>query len=139
MYLFVVKFLEPIKIIFFIISVHIFHKLLIQIQCQVDCRLVHIIRVFINSFLQVFCFFVTVMSQSKSVRIIGFVDGDSNELDFFEADLNRMFDHSCLKDRVISVISIVGAFRTGKSFLLDFFLRYLYANVSSWIFGFDLI
>ena len=28
----------------------------------------------------------------------------------------------------ISVVSVVGAFRTGKSFLLDFMLRYLFAS-----------
>jgi hypothetical protein len=38
--------------------------------------------------------------------------------------------HPEVRDRKIVSLSIVGAFRKGKSFLLDYMLRYLYATVS---------
>jgi hypothetical protein len=35
-----------------------------------------------------------------------------------------------VKDRKIVTVSIVGAFRKGKSFYMDYCLRFMYANVS---------
>jgi atlastin len=50
----------------------------------------------------------------------------------FELDEEALANIVCqehVKDKHIAVISVAGAFRKGKSFLLDFFLRYLKANV----------
>lgn len=44
--------------------------------------------------------------------------------------LDRIFLHPEIANRKIVVISIVGALRNGKSFFLDYCLRFMYANVS---------
>lgn len=44
--------------------------------------------------------------------------------------LDSILLHPEVKDRQIVVISIVGAFRKGKSYFLNYCLRFLYANVS---------
>ena len=50
--------------------------------------------------------------------------------DFNTGRLKKILSQRQVMDRNIVVISIVGAFRKGKSFLLDYCLRYLYTNVS---------
>lgn len=45
--------------------------------------------------------------------------------------LDEIFLHPEVKDRKIVAVSIIGAFRKGKSFLMDYGLRYMYGNVSS--------
>jgi hypothetical protein len=49
------------------------------------------------------------------------------ELD--EAAVKRVLLQPQVRNRKIAIVSIVGAFRRGKSFLLNFILRYLKAKV----------
>lgn len=55
---------------------------------------------------------------------------DSANLVFDKAGLEGLLLHPDVVDRKVVVLSIVGAFRKGKSFFLDYCLRYLYAHVS---------
>ncbi|CAO1407507.1 unnamed protein product [Diamesa hyperborea] len=56
-------------------------------------------------------------------------DNSSIQVDFEALDLILL--HPEVKDRQIVVISIVGAFRKGKSYFLNYCLRFLYANYKS--------
>ncbi|XP_075222498.1 atlastin GTPase isoform X1 [Lycorma delicatula] len=47
-----------------------------------------------------------------------------------EEALSRVLLHPDVKDRNVVIVSVAGAFRKGKSFVLDFFLRYMKATYS---------
>lgn len=53
----------------------------------------------------------------------------ANDVEDSLRQLSSMLNHPEVHDRKIVIISIAGAFRKGKSFFLDFILRYLYATV----------
>jgi hypothetical protein len=55
---------------------------------------------------------------------------DSVDIGFDKTALEGLLLHPEVRNRKIVVFSIVGAFRKGKSFFLDYCLRYLYAHVS---------
>lgn len=45
-------------------------------------------------------------------------------------ELKPILESDNLKDRHVVVVSIAGAYRQGKSFLMNFFIKYLNAQVS---------
>ncbi|XP_036190710.1 atlastin-2 isoform X8 [Myotis myotis] len=76
-----------------------------------------------------------VMKKPCPVQIVLAHEDDHNfELD--EAALEQILLQEHIRDLNIVVVSVAGAFRKGKSFLLDFMLRYMYnKDHQSWIGG----
>ena len=66
--------------------------------------------------------------KGEPIQIVVTTDDHTFELD--EEALERILLDSRVKDKTVVVLSVAGAFRKGKSFLLDFCLRYLYSVVS---------
>lgn len=62
------------------------------------------------------------------VQIVRTEDDHTFTLD--DAALAEILNKNDIKDRAVVAVSVAGAFRKGKSFILDFFLRYLYSKVS---------
>lgn len=52
------------------------------------------------------------------------------------SELEEIFSDPAVRDLKVAVVSVAGKYRRGKSFILNFFLRYLYARVN--IFSIDL-
>lgn len=65
--------------------------------------------------------------HGKALNIVQFAD---SKLQFDKSELDSLLLQPQVKHRKIVVISIVGAFRKGKSFFLDYCLRFMYATVS---------
>ncbi|XP_046658288.1 atlastin-like isoform X1 [Homalodisca vitripennis] len=66
---------------------------------------------------------------SEPVQVVLAKPKHQFELD--EVALSRVLLHPEVKDKHVVVVSVAGAFRKGKSFLLDFFLRYMKAKYTS--------
>lgn len=56
--------------------------------------------------------------------------GDDHTFTLDEDALAEILLRDEVKDRNVVVVSVAGAFRKGKSFLLDFFLRYMHSKVT---------
>jgi len=62
--------------------------------------------------------------KGQPLQIIEISDED-HSFKLNEEALNKILSNDKVKDLPVCVVSVAGAFRRGKSFLLDFFLRYL--------------
>ena len=66
--------------------------------------------------------------EGRPIQIVLAKEDHTFELD--EEALASIVCQDHVKDKHIAVVSVAGAFRKGKSFLLDFLLRFLKSNVS---------
>ncbi|KAM6969715.1 atlastin-1 isoform 1-T1 [Tautogolabrus adspersus] len=66
--------------------------------------------------------------RARPVQVLLVKDDHTFELD--EAALSRILLAEEVRDRQVVAISVAGAFRKGKSFLMDFMLRYMYKQAS---------
>ncbi|XP_018595673.1 atlastin-2 isoform X4 [Scleropages formosus] len=62
---------------------------------------------------------------------------DSHLFELDEAALERVLMQEHVRDLDVVVVSVAGAFRKGKSFLLDFMLRYMHSQAPSFWLGGD--
>lgn len=67
------------------------------------------------------------MEVAKPIQIVE--TGEAHTFILNEEKLTEILLQPDIKDRSVCVLSVAGAFRKGKSFLLDFFLRYMYHKV----------
>lgn len=67
-------------------------------------------------------------SYGRPLNIMSFTANQTIVVD--DKAIEKIFLHPKVVDRKIVVVSIVGALRKGKSFFLDYCLRFMYANVS---------
>ncbi|XP_078464774.1 atlastin-2-like isoform X1 [Lampetra fluviatilis] len=75
------------------------------------------------------------MREARPVQVVRACSDHSFELD--EEALGRVLLDERVRDKDVVVVSVAGAFRKGKSFLLDFMLRYMYNKTGSWLGGND--
>lgn len=81
-------------------------------------------------FIGIFCHVLGIESEKSAVQIVTLTN-DKYQLN--DIILSEVFDRDDFLDREIVVVSITGPYRKGKSFLLNFFVKYLYAQVRNQI------
>uniref|UniRef100_A0AAV2JK10 GB1/RHD3-type G domain-containing protein n=1 Tax=Knipowitschia caucasica TaxID=637954 RepID=A0AAV2JK10_KNICA len=75
--------------------------------------------------------------KARPIQIV-LAKEDEHSFELDSAALEKILLHDDVKDLNVVVVSVAGAFRKGKSFLLDFMLRYMHTQQGeSWIGGDD--
>ncbi|XP_060919893.1 atlastin-2-like isoform X2 [Labrus mixtus] len=62
-------------------------------------------------------------------------DEEEHSFSLQEVALERLLLQEAVQDLNVVVVCVAGAFRKGKSFLLDFMLRFMYKQCDSWVGG----
>lgn len=89
-------------------------------------NLIHILFVICATFCQ---HSIAELESAHAIQIVTPANNHSFQLKLSE--LNQLLQVDSIKDRNVVVISIAGAFRQGKSFLLNFFIKFLNAQVTN--------
>lgn len=77
------------------------------------------------------CRFRIASADIESARAIQIVAPVEHSFQLKADEFKPILESENIKDRNVVVISIAGAFRQGKSFLMNLFIKYLYAQVNS--------
>uniref|UniRef100_A0A674NXF8 Atlastin GTPase 2 n=1 Tax=Takifugu rubripes TaxID=31033 RepID=A0A674NXF8_TAKRU len=75
-----------------------------------------------------------VQVKAGPVQIV-LANEDEHSFELDSAALEKILLQDHVKDLNVVVVSVAGAFRKGKSFLLDFMLRYMHSQGDSWMGG----
>lgn len=67
---------------------------------------------------------------AQAIQIVK-VNEDAHTFRLSDEDLTNIILQENIRNRDVVIVSVAGAFRKGKSFILDFFLRYMYSKVIS--------
>lgn len=70
-----------------------------------------------------------VTEGARPIQIV-VANGDDHKFELDALALEKILMQDHIKDLNVVVLSVAGAFRKGKSFLLDFMLRYMHSQVS---------
>lgn len=90
------------------------------------------LRVLIYLVIGVFCHKILAHKADSPHHAVQVLSPNRNHSFALEAkELKQILEADAIRDRHVVVFSIAGAFRQGKSFLLNFFLKYLDAQVRS--------
>lgn len=68
------------------------------------------------------------INNAEPVQIVT-VNEEEHTFRLSEEDLTSIILQDNIRNRDVVIVSVAGAFRKGKSFFLDFCLRYLYSRV----------
>ncbi|KAG7228561.1 hypothetical protein INR49_007735 [Caranx melampygus] len=74
--------------------------------------------------------------KARPIQIV-LANEDEHSFELDAAALEKILLQDHVKDLNVVVVSVAGAFRKGKSFLLDFMLRYMHCQGDTWMGGDD--
>lgn len=74
------------------------------------------------------------MNSSLSGEAIQIIKPKNHKFELNLESVEQIFQSDEIKDRNVVIVSIAGPYRKGKSFLMNFFLNYLYAQVIFFIY-----